>query len=301
MPTGSVLFNPTGHAPQILSPGEYPSGWDHSLGEGIFYLAYRPTGTGDYTPVGTGSGIRNIEDTVDGLLISWEIAANAPLGAYTIVLAIGGAFGTVFSEKEVHLGNFGIIGGSFPDDDGEVRDPDNNVVIPPPTADTTPPNPPGNPIVTEGEQYQGDSNCVGQSVTISWTPSDSLDVAKYRIYRKEGIVATSPPWEGAVLVAEVDESVNQYTDTDVSYSTYYSYYISAVDASDNESEYSEGIVATPCQSEEPEEPEEGGGLPGPSPWNRDCFPIASFTRVCTSDQNWISKRGKQGRWKRVCR
>jgi Carbohydrate family 9 binding domain-like/Fibronectin type III domain len=92
--------------------------------------------------------------------------------------------------------------------------------------DATAPTAPTNPVLTVVSSSQ---------ITVSWTASTSVDVAKYRIYRGTN---------GATPTLLTTDSGSPYQDTGLTAGTSYTYQLSAVDAAGNESAKTSPVSAT---------------------------------------------------------
>ena len=93
---------------------------------------------------------------------------------------------------------------------------------------------------------------VSHSVSLSWTPSTSSNIASYNVYRITSSSSTAPatpyPSLASVLATTCTASTCTYTDTSVTAGTSYWYYAAAVDTSSNVSVPSnivQAVVPTP--------------------------------------------------------
>ncbi|RLD82825.1 MAG: hypothetical protein DRJ10_04625, partial [Bacteroidetes bacterium] len=76
-------------------------------------------------------------------------------------------------------------------------------------------------------------------VNLNWINSSSKDVVKYVLYRKE---KGKQKW-ATIAVFHVTDSINSYTDTQITVNMLYEYTMIALDESDNESLHSKSVYA----------------------------------------------------------
>ncbi len=91
----------------------------------------------------------------------------------------------------------------------------------------------------------------GNSVDLSWDPTNETDISVYRIYKNSSVgtlVERSVTWE---LLAEVQSIYTNFSVKDLLDGTDYQFRVSAVDSSGKESSMSVGVRATPLDTEPP--------------------------------------------------